>query len=154
MTDLKINGFEIPEDVRYTKEHEWIRMENEKLGRMGITDYAQKMLKEISFVYLPARGLSVTRVEVICKIESIKAVIEIYSPITGKIVEVNKELKKRPYLINDDPYHKGWLVAIRPSKLKDESSLLLTPKQYAEYVAELIKIDENLLIYRWKKFKA
>jgi glycine cleavage system H protein len=148
---MKADGYDVPDNLHYNKEHEWILTENGKPVRMGITDYAQRMLKEITFVYLPEKGMTVKRLEAICTIESIKAISELYSPFTGRIVEVNEKLGERPGIINEDPYGEGWIIAINPSRLKKEVGKMIRPEQYAEYVKELIKIDRDLLIYRWRE---
>jgi glycine cleavage system H protein len=125
-------------------------MDNGRI-RVGITDYAQKMLKEITFIYFPKKGEMFNIFETICTVESIKAISELYNPFTGKIMQVNTKLKKKPSLINEDPYGKGWIVTILPLKNTEEEKKLLNAEQYASYIKELIKIDSNLLIYKWKE---
>ena len=144
------DGYYIPKDLSYTKEHEWIRQESNDCIRIGITDYAQKMLKEITFVYFPEKGITVNISETICTVESIKAISELYSPLTGLITGINEKILKKPNLINEEPYGKGWILTICPQKLNTEIGALITPEEYANYINELIKVDKNLLIYRWK----
>ena len=148
---MKVDGYDIPENLYYNKEHAWILIENESLVKLGITDYAQKMLREITFIYLPKKDTSIKCSEVFSRAESIKAISELYSPFTGKIIEVNEKIAKRPRIINEEPYGEGWIIKIRPSRLKEELEKLIKPEEYAAYIKGLIKIDKNLLIYRWRE---
>ena len=148
---MKVKGYNIPAKLLYMKEHVWLSIEKSGLVRIGITDYAQKALREITFVYLPKMKLQVRRLGVVATVESVKALSEIYSPVSGEVVEVNKELASMPRLINQDPYGEGWIVLIRPRDIEKESSNFLKTRQYAEYVKELTKIDKNLLVHRWKR---
>ena len=102
---------EVPGELRYTKEHEWARTED-KLVRVGITDFAQDQLGDVVFVGLPEVGADVSAGEPCGEVESTKSVSDIYSPIDGKVVERNDELENNPELVNSDPYGKGWLFAI------------------------------------------
>jgi glycine cleavage system H protein len=147
---MKVNGYDVPENLLYNKEHAWIL---EKDGRItvGITDYAQKTLKEITYLYLPNKGKFVNIFEVFGTVESIKAISELYSPFTGTIVEINEKLRKNPKILNQNPYDQGWIIIIQPIQPQQERNKLITAAQYAAYIQELIVIDENLLIYRWKK---
>jgi glycine cleavage system H protein len=147
---MKVNGYDIPENLLYNKEHSWVSEQNNQL-KVGITDYAQKMLKEITYLYLPNKGTSVKNFDVYGTVESIKAISELYSPFTGEIVEINEKLKKKPRIINEDPYGQGWIVVIRPINFEDERNALINAEEYAAYIKKLIVIDEDLLIYRWKK---
>jgi len=126
----------VPENLYYTKEHEWLKIEDDT-ATMGITDYAQKSLHEIVFVDLPEIKRKVRQMEPIGTVESVKAVSEIYTPISGEIIEVNKELNEKPELVNQDPYGKGWMAKIRPENLDNEIKNLLTPQQYREYLKTL-----------------
>ncbi len=122
----------IPPDLRYTKEHEWVRLAD-GIGTVGITDYAQDQLGDIVYVDLPPPGKQLTRLAVFGEIESVKAVSELYSPVTGEVVEANQALTDSPDLINDSPYEQGWLMEVR---LADESEVgkLLTAEQYSDYI--------------------
>ena len=102
-----------PTDRRYTKEHEWILVDGDT-GTIGITDYAQDQLGDIVYVELPEAGRKVDREEVMGTIESVKAVSEVFAPLSGKLLRINETLEEQPELINDDCYDKGWLVAITP----------------------------------------
>lgn len=148
---MKVDTYDIPEDLYYIREHEWIHLESSGTAKIGITDYAQKALREITYFYVGKRGVKVNRMETICKIESTKCVAEILSPLSGVVVRFNNALFDVPDIINQDPYGKGWTAIIRPTNLDKEIKKLLKPELYAEHIKELTKIDETLLIHRWKK---
>ncbi len=124
----------IPPDLRYTKEHEWVRVED-GTGTVGITDYAQDQLGDIVYVDLPETGKQLSQLAVFGEIESVKAVSELYSPVTGEVIEANQALADKPELINDSPYDDGWVMKLR---LADESEVarLLTAEQYGEYIEQ------------------
>lgn len=105
---------DVPEDLRYTDEHEWARREN-GLVRVGITDYAQDALGDVVFVELPEPGRELEQGEAFAEVESTKSVAEVYAPVTGRVAEVNEELIERPELVNQDPYGEGWFVVIEAS---------------------------------------
>ena len=126
----------VPENLYYTKEHEWLKVEGDTVI-MGITDYAQKSLHEIVFMDLPEVGRKVKQMESIGTVESVKAVSEIYTPISGEIIEVNTELNEKPELVNQDPYGKGWIAKIQPENLEKELKNLMTPQQYKEHLKTL-----------------
>jgi glycine cleavage system H protein len=104
----------VPQDLRYTAEHEWARDESDGTIRIGITDFAQEALGDVVFVSLPALGSQVSAGQVLGEVESTKSVSEIYAPFDGEVVERNDELEARPDLLNTDAYGEGWIVAIRP----------------------------------------
>jgi glycine cleavage system H protein len=104
----------IPEDLRYTKEHEWVRVEG-TLARVGITDFAQDALGDVVYVDLPAVGSSVAAHQPLGEVESTKSVSDVYSPLAGTVVERNAAVDDRPELVNEEPYGDGWLVVIEPS---------------------------------------
>lgn len=112
-----------PTDVKYTKEHEWARVEG-NLVRVGITAYAVEQLGDVTLVDLPSVGATVTAHERFGDIESVKTVSELFSPISGEVVEVNEDLDANPELVNDAPYDKGWLIVIKPSNLAELDELL------------------------------
>jgi glycine cleavage system H protein len=122
-----------PSDLRYTKEHEWVRLEGD-VGVIGITDYAQDQLGDIVYLDLPAAGASVTQYEKMGEIESVKAVSDLFSPVTGEVVEANKEAADAPELVNNEPYGRGWLIKVRLSD-PAEFDGLLSPEAYQELVA-------------------
>ena len=123
-----------PADLRYTKEHEWLRVED-GVGTVGITDYAQDQLGDIVFVELPATGAQLTHLQKLGEIESVKAVSELFSPVSGEVVEVNAALADSPQLVNESPYGEGWMLKVR---LSDPSDLdtLLSAAQYDDYLAQ------------------
>ena len=105
----------IPEDLRYTAEHEWVRTVEDGRVRVGITDYAQDALGDVVFVSLPETGATVSVGEAFGEVESTKSVSEIYAPVAGEVVARNEALSSRPELVNADPYGEGWIVEIAPS---------------------------------------
>jgi glycine cleavage system H protein len=148
---MKVDTYNIPENCYYIKEHEWILIKDLGIAEIGITDYAQKALREITYFYPGKKGAHVKRMETICKIESIKCVAEILSPLSGEVLGFNDGLFDEPSIINSDPYGKGWIVTIRPTNFDSEIGKLLKPELYVEHIKGLIKIDETLLIHKWKK---
>jgi len=124
----------IPSDLYYTKEHEWILVEDD-IATIGITDYAQQELGDVVYVELPEEGQTLEAEDEFGSVESVKAVSEIYAPISGEVTEVNSDLEDTPELVNEDPYGDAWMIRIRMS---DESQLddLLTAEQYQEYIAD------------------
>ncbi len=114
----------VPENLRYTKEHEWIAELSSTKFRIGITDYAQSALGDIVYIQLPKIGSEVKANSVCGEVESTKSVSEIYAPISGKVVAVNNNLDSKPEIINSDPYGEGWIVEIEISSIKLEGTLL------------------------------
>jgi glycine cleavage system H protein len=123
-----------PDDLKYTREHEWARVKGTKL-LVGITDFAQDQLGDVVYVELPAVGDEVKKGESFGVVESTKAVSELFAPVSGKVVEVNDPLVEAPESVNEDPYEEGWMIAIEPSDPK-ELAELLDVKAYAAFVAE------------------
>ena len=116
----ELNELSFPEDIRYAKSHEWIKIAGET-AKIGITDYAQDQLGEIVFVELPEEGDSFSQGDEFGSVESVKAVSEIYLPISGEIVAINEDLEDAPELVNNDPYQGGWIMKIKTdSKEKDK----------------------------------
>lgn len=113
-----------PGDLKYNAEHTWLRMEGDKRGRVGITYYAQEQLKEVVFVELPEVGTDVVHMEPFGVIESAKATNDLYSPVTGAIVEVNSDLEAEPSLVNQDPYGKGWMITVELGSPAELDSLM------------------------------
>ena len=124
----------IPADLRYTKEHEWAKTDND-LVRIGITAFAQEQLGDVVFVELPKVGAKVTSMKAFGVVESVKAVSDLFAPMSGEVVEVNPALAKTPEVVNQDPYGNGWMLVIRPSK-PDEWKELLSPSQYEQFLTE------------------
>jgi len=123
-----------PEDLLFTKEHEWLRVVGET-GTVGISDHAQKELGEIVYVELPKPGTKFDVGEAFGNVESVKAVSELFIPVSGEVVEINEELGASPEKINEDPYGEGWLIRVRLLNA-DETGELLSAEEYEEYVAE------------------
>lgn len=121
-------GTEIRKNLKYTDTHEWLKLAGD-IAKVGITDHAQSELTDIVFVELPEIGKEVKKGEELCIVESVKSVSEIYSPVTGKISNVNKKLEDAPETINKSPYDEGWLVEIKV-KNKTEIDGLLDPDSY------------------------
>jgi glycine cleavage system H protein len=115
---------EFPEDLRYTKEHEWARDEGTGRVRVGITDYAQDALGDVVYVDVPEVGTAVTAGQPFGEVESTKSVSDVFSPISGTVVERNPLLEERPELVNEQPYGDGWLVVIEPSEGEGWAGLL------------------------------
>ena len=116
------------QDLLYSKTHEWARIENE-IAVVGITDFAQEQLGDITFVELPAVGDTLEAGQEMGSVESVKAASEIYSPVSGEVIEVNDELEASPEKVNADPFGEGWLIRVR---LTEEPSGLLSPEDYEE----------------------
>ncbi|HXV60532.1 MAG TPA: glycine cleavage system protein GcvH [Vicinamibacteria bacterium] len=122
----------LPEDRKYSKEHEWIHVDGDR-GRVGITDYAQGQLGDVVYVELPQVGAQVGAMEVFGTIESVKAVSELFSPVGGEVLEINQTVVDSPELVNTDPYGDAWLIVV---KVTDASQLdsLMTAAQYQAYL--------------------
>jgi glycine cleavage system H protein len=124
-----------PQEFLYTKDHEWIRIDG-TIGTIGITDYAQKELGDIVFVEVPKPGDHVTAGETLGTIESVKAVSEIYSPVSGQVDTVNPTLQNNPELLNTDPHGEAWLLRVRLSDRR-EAEKLMTADEYATYIRQV-----------------
>ena len=133
-----VEGKEIPAELRYTKEHEWVRVEGDRC-RIGITDYAQNSLHEVVYADLPKIGRALGKGESFGTVESVKAVSEVYSPLSGEVLETNQKLVDAPELVNQQPYGEGWLVLMKPSKPGEELSSLMSAKEYGELLERLSK---------------
>ena len=126
----------IPGDLRYTKEHEWVRTDSETTGFVGITDFAQDQLGDIVYMSLPEIGNIVTQSEKMGEVESVKSVSDLFSPVSGEILEVNQEVLGHPELVNEEPYERGWLIRLRPSD-PSEDKALLNAQDYQELLDKL-----------------
>ena len=122
-----------PEDLRYTKEHEWIKIEGDR-GRVGITHFAQSQLGDVVFVELPKVGKPLRQMEAFGVVESVKAVSDLYCPVTGQVLEVNSTLESKPEQVNADPYGKGWMIVVKISEPKELGNLM-TAQKYQAYLA-------------------
>lgn len=124
----------VPAELKYTKEHEWAKLEGDRV-RIGITAFAQEQLGDVVFVELPRVGAKVTAHQAFGVVESVKAVSDLFAPMTGQVVEVNTELAQKPELINKDPYGKGWMVLVAPASAAEYDGLL-SGVQYEAFLAE------------------
>jgi glycine cleavage system H protein len=125
-------GEDVREDLKYTETHEWLKVEGNK-AKVGITDHAQSELTDIVFVELPSVGKEIKKGEELCIVESVKSVSEIYSPVSGKISEVNKKLEDEPETVNQDPYDDGWLIEMEITD-KSELDKLLDAEGYRKII--------------------
>lgn len=132
--------FKILDELYYTKEHIWVKIEND-VATIGITDYAQSQLGDAVFIELPEVGREVESGEVIATVESIKAVSEIYSPLTGKIISINEDLANEPSLLNSDPYGDGWICDIQIKDLTEIEDLM-TADDYRAYLEAITEEEE------------
>jgi len=124
----------VPHDLHYTKDHEWAR-QREAVAVVGLTDHAQRQLGDVVFVELPSVGDRFEAGEPFGTVESVKAVSEVYAPLTGEVIKINDGLSESPENINDEPYGQGWLIEIRMAE-PDQIAGLLTPAEYTAYVKE------------------
>ena len=124
----------IPKDLKYTKKHEWVRIEGDD-AIIGITDYAQGELTDIVYVEPPEIGSELNKGEELGVVESVKAASEFYSPVSGEVIEVNEELENSPELMNSDPYGKGWMAKLKTKNL-EELGTLLDSESYEKHVEE------------------
>lgn len=118
----------VPDDLRYTADHEWVRLEGQR-ARVGITDYAQDALGDIVYVQLPGPGTTTTAGQPLCELESTKSVSDVYAPLDGTVVEVNSELVDAPQRVNEEPYGEGWICVIEPPSAGAFEGLL-SPDDY------------------------
>jgi len=135
-----LRDFKILDELYYTKEHIWVKIEND-VATIGITDYAQSQLGDVVFIELPEAGREVESGEVIATAESIKAVSEIYSPLTGKIISTNEDLANEPSFLNSDPYGDGWICDIQMKDLTEMEDLM-TADDYRAYLEAITEEEE------------
>jgi len=121
---VKVGAYEVPEGLYYSKDFEWIKVEGDKI-RMGLTDYAQKSLREIVYAELPSAGGEVKQGDPYGTVESVKAVSDLIAAVSGTIEEVNNEVQSKPELLNEDPYGRGWLLIVKPGTLETELTNLM-----------------------------
>jgi glycine cleavage system H protein len=131
-------GYDIPDGLLYTKEHEWAKEEG-AFVRVGVTDYAAKTLNDVVYVTSPKIGSKVEQMKSMGTVESIKAVSEIYSPVSGTVLKANTELDNHPELVNKSPYGEGWIILVEPSNFSVEKKSLLNSKAYAAYLGTILK---------------
>lgn len=125
---------EFPKDLKYTKEHEWVKVEG-NIATVGITDYAQDSLGDVVYVELPQEGATVTKHEPFGVVESVKAVSDLYSPLSGSVTEVNDAIVDSPEAINEDPYGDAWMIKVEISSDSDLGDLL-TADEYQKFIEE------------------
>jgi glycine cleavage system H protein len=133
---VKVQGYEVPEGLYYSKEWMWVKVENGKV-RIGITDFAQKRLNEVVFAELPKVGDEVVKGEPFGVVESVKSVSDLVAPVSGKISEVNKKVSENPETLNEDPYNEGWMLVVSPTSLADDLRTLMNFEQSVEWHKEL-----------------
>ena len=138
MYRMRVSEIDVPENLYYSKEHQWLSVEGEKC-RIGLTDYAQKQLHEIVYIDLPQVGAGVTAGQVMGSVESVKAVSDILSPLSGEILEVNKNLQESPSVVNQSPYQDGWVVVVKASRLDEDLKSLLSAEAYCGHVKTLLE---------------
>jgi glycine cleavage system H protein len=135
---VKVDDFEVPEGLYYTEDFAWLKIEGDKV-RVGVTDYAQKQLREIVYAELPSSGTLTTQKEPYGTVESVKAVSDLVAPISGTIEEVNMEVQSRPEILNEDPYGEGWLLVVNPSNLEAEIKNIMDFDKTVEWHKNLTK---------------
>src|SRR4030042_3150015 len=129
---VKVDGYEVPEGLYYSKEFSWIKIEGDKVRR-GITDYAQQQLREIVYAELPEAGTEVKEDEPYGTVESVKAVSDLVAAVSGTVEEVNSEAQSKPEILNESPFENGWLVVVKPSNLQAELPNLMNFDQAVEW---------------------
>lgn len=130
--------FQVPDGLYYSKDHEYAKVEGSRV-RVGITDYAQESLHDVVYVELPQLQKEVKQSVSIGAVESVKAASDLFAPVSGKVLEVNKRLEDEPELVNKDPYGEGWIAVIEPSGLKEDLAKLMDAQKYSEYLKGLGK---------------
>ena len=135
---VKVDDYEVPEGLYYSKEWTWVKVENGKV-RIGITDYAQKQLKEIVFADLPRAGDEIVKDEPFGTVESVKSVSDLIAPVSGKVEEVNEEVVDNPEVINENPYGAGWLILVSPSNLDEDLKTLMSFEESVKWHKKLIE---------------
>jgi glycine cleavage system H protein len=135
---MKLMDYDIPDDLLYTKEHEWAK-EVGPFVRVGITDYAAKTLNDVVYVAPSKVGSKVEQFKSMGTVESIKAVSELYSPLSGTVTKVNTELDSHPELVNKSPFSEGWLVEVKAADFASDRKRLLDAKHYASHLATLLE---------------
>ncbi|MFA4645669.1 glycine cleavage system protein GcvH [Pyrococcus kukulkanii] len=133
---IEVGEYKVKEGLYYTRDHEWAKVLEDGTVLVGITDYAQKELGDLAYVELPEVGKEVNQGDVLCEVESVKAVSEVYAPVSGEVIEVNEELSDSPEKINESPYE-AWIAKIKPKNLEEELKELMDANAYAEYLKTL-----------------
>jgi len=131
------SNYDVPEELLYTKEHEWARIMSKETVQVGITSYAAEQLHDVVFVELPKIGANVVQGKSACVVESVKSTSDVMAPFSGKVVEVNQQLEMHPEKVNQDPYGEGWFFVIEVSNMEDEKGRLLSAEEYKKYLQKL-----------------
>ena len=132
---------EFPEGLKYSKEHEWVLVED-KVAIIGVTEFAEHELGDVVYVELPEVGEKVVKDDPFAAVESVKAVSDVFAPVSGTVLEVNDTLPENPETINDDPYGDGWMIKVEMSD-KDDLKDLMSAEEYAEYIEQQKEEDED-----------
>jgi len=135
---VKVDEYDVPEGLYYTKDWGWVKVEDGN-ARVGITDYAQKQLREVVYAELPNTGATLSQGDPYGTVESVKAVSDLVAPLSGTVEEVNAEVQSKPEILNEDPYGKGWLLVMKPSNLQEELGNLKDYNKAVEWHKTLIK---------------
>ncbi len=133
---IEVGEYRIKEGLYYTKDHEWAQILEDGTVLVGISDYAQKELGDLAYVELPEVEKAVSKGDVLCELESVKAVSEVYAPVSGEVIEVNETLEDSPEVLNEDPYE-NWIAKLKPDNLEEEIKGLMDAGAYAKYLEEL-----------------
>jgi len=133
---IEVGEYKVKEGLYYTKDHEWVQVIEDGTVLVGISDYAQKELGDLAYVELPEVGTEFNKGDVLCELESVKAVSEVYAPVSGEVVEANEALEDSPELLNEDPYE-NWIAKLKPTNLEEELKELMDAEAYAEYLKDL-----------------
>ncbi|HER54521.1 MAG TPA: glycine cleavage system protein GcvH [Candidatus Bathyarchaeota archaeon] len=140
---VKVNDYEVPENLYYHKEYLWAKVEEDGKVKIGLIDYAQKQINDVIYVELPSVGDSVTKDEPFGILESVKAVSDLIAPVSGTIESVNEELDSKPELLNEDPYGEGWIIIVEPTNLEEDLKALLSSDAAVEWHASLVKEEKT-----------
>ena len=132
---MEIGTYSFRDDLLYSKTHEWVKVEGD-ICIIGINDYSQREIGEIAYIELPAIGNNIKQFELLCQIESVKTVLDIFSPMSGSIIETNKEIENSPDLLNSKPYD-SWICKIKSSELEEKINLM-SIQEYSKYLKELL----------------
>ncbi len=125
---------EHPSDLRYTKEHEWVRVEDDGTATIGITFFAQDQLGDVVYLLLPKVGSAIEQDRKMGEVESVKSISDLFGPLSGEVLEINKDVIDHPERVNEDPHEAGWLIKVKPSN-KDEFTKLLSTEEYGQAIA-------------------
>ncbi|MCI4396092.1 MAG: glycine cleavage system protein GcvH [Thermoprotei archaeon] len=137
MSLITVKNYTVRSDLLYTETDEWVKIEGD-VATIGITDYAQKQLRDVVGVDFVEKGKKVKRGDAVATLDSVKAASDVYTPLSGEVIEVNETLLEAPQLINNDPYENGWIIKIKVED-KEEIRELLTPQKYAELISSRVE---------------